>query len=66
MAAPKKLPNRTAKASFLLRCSEEERQLVEKAVERIQEGLGYGAKLTINGFLLDAAVEKARKVLGEK
>jgi uncharacterized protein (DUF1778 family) len=65
MATAKPKPNRTAKASFLIRCSEEERALVDRAVEKLQAGLTHGAKLTFNGFVLDATLTHAREVLGE-
>ena len=60
-----KKPNRTAAASLLLRCGPEEKALVERAVAKLQEGLPAGAKMSTNGFILEAALERARKVLGK-
>jgi uncharacterized protein (DUF1778 family) len=63
--ATKTRPNRSTDASLLLRCQADERELIERAVQKVQAGLPPGAKITMNGFVLAAALEKARALLGK-
>jgi uncharacterized protein (DUF1778 family) len=66
MPAAKRKPNRSTSAAFLVRCSEEEAELIARAVAKVQADLPHGARLSQNAFCLAAAVAKAREVLGER
>jgi hypothetical protein len=62
---PRKPQNRSTPASFLVRCGEDELALIEEALEKLRPNLRHGAKLSKNGFVLDAALAEAKKVLGK-
>lgn len=66
MARPrtKPQPNRTADATILLRLPSDQRELIDAAIAKVQATLPAGAKLTITGFVLEAALERAYKALG--
>jgi len=62
---PKKAPNRSKTDSVFVRMSEDDRELFERAIAKQLEDLPE-AKIGVGAFMLTAAREKARKVLGEK
>lgn len=63
MPPAKKGPARAAHVSLLVRCTPEERAEIDGAIAKIQAGLPGGAIITLQGFVLDAALARARAVL---
>jgi uncharacterized protein (DUF1778 family) len=61
----KKAPNRTTDASCFVRMPQEDRDLIEKAIAKQLEDLP-AAKMGVGAFMLSAAVEKAKEILGKK
>jgi uncharacterized protein (DUF1778 family) len=60
---PAKKTARVAHVSLLVRCKPEERAEIDDAIAKIQAGLPGGAVITLQGFVLDAALARARAVL---
>ena len=63
---PKKPPpNRTMEASCFVRMPGEDRDRIEAAIAKLLKDVP-GAKMGVGAFMLRAAVEKAKQILGEK
>jgi hypothetical protein len=62
MAAPRKAPVRSRPESFLVRCTPDELAEIDAAIAKVQAGLPGGASINRQGFVLDAALARARAV----
>lgn len=62
--ATAKKPNRSTDSAILIRCTSEQKDLFERAVAKVQEGLPPGAKISLSGFALEHTLLAAKKVLG--
>jgi uncharacterized protein (DUF1778 family) len=65
LAVAQKKPNRSTDAVVYVYCSAEQKAQLEKAAAKVVEGIP-GAQLPTYQFVLQAALEKAAKVLGAK
>jgi uncharacterized protein (DUF1778 family) len=61
----KKLPNRSTDAVVYVYCSRDEKKILEQAAAARVKDI-EGAELPVYKFVLQAALEKAGKVLGDE
>lgn len=60
---PKKSPNRTTDASCFVRMPSEDREIIEKAIDKLLAQAPMPMRLGVGSFMLAAAVEKAKAIL---